>query len=582
MTRRPLLVASAATAALALCAASGTAAAATTSTKAAGRGTSTLSLLDLKVGGHTLSLADIALLSDTIASPRVSQVAVTPLVVDGTAYGRQVVDQTTSPKSVGAISGPSAIAPFATLTSPAINLVATGGPSNQAGTSSLGALKVLGLPVNLGGSLQAASAVSGLTGASGLKTVTLKNLALPSIADILGALGLDLSALPVGTLDELVSSLELVNGAIGSAEGAVDTAQSALNTATAALTSRTASLTSAQSGLTTAQATLTSATTALNGILGPLSLSIAQFEALSALAQQALDPTNSLGLLSAYQSYTSAQSAVTAATALVATAQGLVNSAQALVTTLTSTLTGALSTLLNAIMGVLDGTPLVSLQSLEVTTRAVASSASKGGQHAEVVGGVVKGLNVLGVDVLDSALGSSTLDLEGALTSKLAEVNGLISDVTGTLSEVLSTVPSLPALDIPAPVIGLLTKSASTSISGGFGRASTAVHALSISLPAITLPTAVAVPGAAALPGLDGVTQVAGKLTSAPLSMDMLTLHDQAAFRPALAGSTPGTGTTGTPGDHLAGTGLPAGVAVMALFSAAAALVLRRRTLATV
>jgi hypothetical protein len=275
----------------------------------------------------------------------------------------------------------------------------------------------------------------------------------------------------------------------------------------------------------------------------------------------------------------SADSAATAAQAAVDAAQALVDTAQALVITLTGTLTGALTTLLNAVMGVLNNTPLVSLQSLEVSTRAAVSSASKGGQHAEVVGGVVKGLKVLGVDVLDAALGSSTLDLEGAVTSKLAEVNGLIAEVTGTLSDVLSSIPTLPALDIPAPVIGLLTKSTSTSISGGFGRASTALHALSISLPAITLPTSVAVPGAANLPGLEGVTQTAGKLTSAPLSMDMLTLHDQAAFRPALAGSNPGTGTPNDSG--LAGTGLPTGVAAMALLLSLSALLLRRRVLVT-
>ena len=84
MTRRPLLALTAATAALALCAAPGTAAAAST---AAGRGTSSLSVLSLTVAGHTLSLADLSLVSDTIASPRVSSVSLTPVTVDGTAYG---------------------------------------------------------------------------------------------------------------------------------------------------------------------------------------------------------------------------------------------------------------------------------------------------------------------------------------------------------------------------------------------------------------------------------------------------------------------------------------------------------------
>jgi hypothetical protein len=571
VTRRPLLVVSATTAALALCAASGTAAAATTSSKAAGRGTSTLTLLDLAVGGHQISLADLSLTSDTIASPRVSSVSVTPVTVDGTAYGKQTVNQSSSPKTVGGLSAPSAIAPFATLTSPAIDVSATGGPSNHAGTSSLGNVKVLGMPLSLAGALSAASAVSSTTGASGTKTVTLKNLALPSIKDVLAALGLDLSKLPTGTLDELVSQLELVNVAITTAEDAVDTAQDAVDDATATLTQKSSDLSDAQATLTSATTTLTGLISANSAVLVPLGIDdLASLLSASPVDLAAAEAAVS-GLASAEAAYAAAQTAVT-------TAQAAVDTAQAALDTVTATLTGALSTLKGLLTGVLDATPLVSLQSLEVATRAVASSASKGGQHAEVVGGVVKGLKVMGVDVLDAALGSSTLDLEGAITSKLAEVNGVIADVTGTLSDVLSNVPSLPALDIPAPVVGLLTKSASTSISGGFGRATTTVHALSISLPKITLPTSVAVPGAASLPGLAGVDQVAGLLSSAPLSIDMMTLHDQAAFRPALAG----TGTPGSNGGkNLAGTGMPAGAATMALLLMGTALVMRRRFFVT-
>jgi hypothetical protein len=403
--------------------------------------------------------------------------------------------------------------------------------------------------------------------------VTLKNLSLPSINDVLGALGLNLSALPTGTLDELVSQLELVNVAITTAEDAVDTAQDAVDDAQADLATKTAALATATSTLNTASAALTSLITTNSALLTPFGIT----DLTSLLGAS---PTN-LGLAEAavptlapaLTTYTNAKTAVDAA-------QGLVDTAQALVGTVTATLNSALSTLKGLLTGVLDSTPLVSLGSLEVATRAVASSASKGGQHAEVVGGVVKGLKVMGVDVLDTALGSSTLDLTGTVTAKLAEVNGVIADVTGTLSDVLSNVPGLPALDIPAPVVGLLTKSASTSISNGFGRATTTVNALSISLPKITLPTSVAVPGAASLPGLAGVDQVAGLLSSAPLSIDMLTLHDQAAFRPAAVG------TTGTPGKNggkdLAGTGLPTGVATMALLLVGAALVMRRRFFATV
>lgn len=582
---RPLLVTTAAAAALTLCAASGTASAATTSSKAVGRGTSSLSLLSLAVGGHELSLADLSLVSDTIASPRISSVAVTPVTVDGTAYGRQTVNQSSSPKSVAPVSAPGAIAPFANLTSPTIDVKATSGPSNQAGATSLGSVKVLGMPVKLAGALQAATAVSSTNGASGLKTVTIDDLALPSIADVLGALGLDLSALPVASLDDLVDALELVNGAVSTAEGAVDTAQTAVDSATADLASKTSALTAAQGTLTTAQATLTTATSALSALIAANSALLTPLgitDVASLLAASPVDLTTAEGLVptlaTTLSSYTAADAAVTTATTAVATAQALVDTAQALVTTVTNTLTAALNTLLGALMAVLDATPLVSLDSLEVTTRAVATSASKGGQTAEVVGGVVKGLKVLGVDVLDVALGSSTLNLASVASSALADVNDVMDEVTGALSEVLSTIPSLPALDIPAPNVTLLTKKASTSISGGFGRASTTVQGLTISLPAITLPTSVAVPAAAGLPALDGVDQVAGLLSSAPLSIGLVTLHDQAAFAPSLTSGAPGTAG---PGGHLADTGVPAGVAVLSIMLVGGALLVRRRMLVT-
>jgi MYXO-CTERM domain-containing protein len=54
-----------------------------------------------------------------------------------------------------------------------------------------------------------------------------------------------------------------------------------------------------------------------------------------------------------------------------------------------------------------------------------------------------------------------------------------------------------------------------------------------------------------------------------------MTLHDQAAFRPALT-STPGGSSNGK---NLAGTGMPAGVAIMALLLLGAGLVTRRRVL---
>ena len=114
----------------------------------------------------------------------------------------------------------------------------------------------------------------------------------------------------------------------------------------------------------------------------------------------------------------------------------------------------------------------------------------------------------------------------------------------------------------------------------GFGKALTNVSGLSISLPAVTIPTALALPNAANLPALGGVTQVANQLTSAPLSIDMLTLSDQSAFRPALLPGqvTPPTGQRPTVNPpQLPRTGLPIGFTALSGAADRLALVLRRR-----
>jgi hypothetical protein len=593
VNRRPLLASTAALAALTLAAASGTAAGAT-ATPAAGSASTTLSVLRVLAGGHDLSAVDLALRSDTTSSPRVSRIDITPITADGTAYGRVVVNQANSPQGVSALSTPSALSPYAQLVSPALTASATSLPSNQIGAASLGSLKVLGLPVALGGALQAASSVTGTGGASAGKTVTLSNVALPSIADVLAALGLDLSKLPVGSLSTLLSQLDLVTSAVTTAQNAVNTAQSAVDAQVATLAGLTATLTTDQGLLATAQTTLTTATSALQTLLndplvtaltGGVPLTVAQFEALVASADPLVALIEAIPVVgplvtSAQTDYVSALAAVTAAQNVVALAQAAVDAAQALLTTLTATLTSAISTLLGAITGVLDATPLVSLTKLELSTKALVTSATTGGQSAQIVGGTISGLKVLGTDVLQTALGSSTIDLSALAGTAVTTLTSTISGLTGTLSSVLSSIPGLPVLDIPAPKIGLLTKSTSTSISGGYGRASTLITGLSITLPSITLPTSVALPGAVNLPAMDGITQVAGQLTSAPVTVSLLTLRDQAAFRPAVAGTGTTGGTNGSQdGGSLPDTGLPVGVAALSLLLVGGALALRRKVL---
>jgi LPXTG-motif cell wall-anchored protein len=318
-------------------------------------------------------------------------------------------------------------------------------------------------------------------------------------------------------------------------------------------------------------------------------------------AQTALNAANA--------SVAAASSAVTTATNDLATAQSAVDVAQAAVNALKNTIAAIQTTidglqkvldaavaalrnlltgvqplidqLLGAIMAVLDGTPLVSFDSLSVVTEAIASSNTSGGQTAKVVGGELVGLEVLGTDVLSNVLGTSSVDLLDLVGGTLADVNGLIAELTGTLSSVLSTVPQFPTLSIPAPQVGLLQKSATTDIVNGFGVASTSVKGLSLTLPSVSIPTALALPGAAELPALDGITQVAGLLTSAPVKVDVATLSSNSRFAPAVV-AAPGTGTptTGTPtgaAPQLPRTGPTQALAVLGLVLMAGAVIARRR-----
>ncbi|MCU1621909.1 MAG: hypothetical protein JWL79_754 [Frankiales bacterium] len=571
MRTRPVLATTAAVAAIGLCIASSSASAAT-ATPAKGKATSVLSLLQVTAAGHALRVGDLTLSSDTLTGKALSSISVTPVVADGTAIGQQSITPANSPLTSPSASSPGALAGLLSVTSPVFGAAATTLPSAQAGAASLGSLKVLGLTVPLNGTLDLSSAVNKTTGAVSSKQVVISGLALPSIADLLAALGLDLTKLPVATLNTLVTQLGLVTSAIS-------TAQAAASSALAQVTAATATLATATGTLTSATSNLTSATTTLQGLLSQIpaanliglpagSNTVAGFLTLPTATQTLLAATVP-GTAAAVTAVTTAQGLVTTATAAVATAQ-------AALTSLTAALQAALAPLLALLTGVLDSTPLLSIDKLSISSKALASSNKAGGQQAQVLGGTLTGLHVLGTDVLDSVLGTSSINLVDLVGSTATQLTSTINGLTGTLSSVLSSVPGLPTLKIPAPQITLLTKTAVTSISGGFGRASTSVTGLKIALPAITLPSAIALPGAAALPGLSLLN---GLLTSSPITMSLATLSDQAAFAPAVvaAPTTPTTPTTGPTTPTLPTTGLPAGLAVLALLSIGGALVVRRR-----
>jgi multidrug efflux pump subunit AcrA (membrane-fusion protein) len=590
-------------AALLIGAAAGPAAARSTAVDAApaaGTATSALEILSLALANHTLKVGNLALVSDTVSGDPVSKVVVTPLTLDGTAYGEQTVTPASSPATVPVVDSsavvPAALAGLAAVKSPAFDVSAsnTDGASSKAGAASLGSVSVLGIPLSLDGTVDVSSLVD-TSNALGEKNVTVKNVALPSIADLLAALGLDLPKLPIDTLTNLLKGLNLTSTAVATAQKAltdaqaasaaataaaqkaVDDQQAVVNAATADLAAKVSALDAAKTTLATAQSTLAAAQAAV-----------------AALPLGAVVPANlTAAVTSAQASVTTAQTAVTAAQAAVDAAQKVLTDATTLLNSLLATLNGLLAqvapqldALLAAITGLLDGTPLVSIDSISIQTQALVTSAEEGGQTAKIVGGEVVGLHVLGTDVLNNVLGSSSVDVLDLVGSTLTSVNTAISGLTGTLSSVLSNVPSLPSLSIPAPQIGLFTKSTSTDIAGGFGLAQNSLKALTITIPAITLPAAVALPNAASLPAISGLpvsgalgTAAVGDLVSKPITLGLVTLSEQSKFHPAVTaapgGATPPTATPETP--NLATTGMPAGIALFAILLIGGALVLRRR-----
>src|SRR4051812_35625259 len=181
----------------------GSAAADSTANKTGGSGSSVAEVLSLKVQAlglpaHSLSAVTTTLGATTLANPFSAVINVKPLVADGTAIGEQTItaQNTSTTKSVGGLTK-SVAGGVAALRSPGVTVKAAADAKQAAATltsQGVGGLGLLGLNLNaFSANLNFGSTVAnGVSDAS--KTVDIKNLALPSILDLLDALGL-----PVGS-----------------------------------------------------------------------------------------------------------------------------------------------------------------------------------------------------------------------------------------------------------------------------------------------------------------------------------------------------------------------------------------------
>jgi hypothetical protein len=242
---------------------------------AVGTARSELTLLNLSVGGQPLTVGQLVLNTSRDDGTSVF----TALTRNGTAYGQHSL-------SAGSVEIPSlhsdtvlpdAVSKLVTVVTPAASMTAGAG-STRAGFDSLGSVSILGLPLAIDGTLSTATGVDG--GRAGAeKTLVVRNLALPSIGGLLGALGLDITKLPSSTLNTLVEKLGIVDGPVTDARAALEAALAPVRAqltaaekqvadAQATVDAAKADVTQATTDVATAAATLDAATKALQSVLG--------------------------------------------------------------------------------------------------------------------------------------------------------------------------------------------------------------------------------------------------------------------------------------------------------------------------
>ena len=559
---RPVLVALALGTVLPVSAAS-----AATGVAAAGSAVSSATLASLSIGdltvagqeltGHEVSVATLSAVAQTLSqdAPAVSFV---PITLDGVKTGEVTVTPSNSPKTVGAVATGALPLNVLSASSPSATLTATkaaAGPVSGL-TASLGELSVLGMPLSLEGGVKVGSATDAAKSQAS-KTLTITDVSLPNLSDLLAALGIDLAKLPVDTLNGLIDSLQLeitsaAQTAIDSANAAVDAADGAVDTALAAYQSAVTTLTTETSELDAELATaIIPASPALPApITAPLDH--ADWDALAATAegqayQTAFEAANAAdtGLIAAIAAYESAKTAADAA-------QDAYESALAAIQPLVDDLA-------EAVDGVLAANPLLTIDAAEIGTNALA-----GATKTAAVTGYVSGVKVLGTDVLQTVTGNTKLDVAALSSTVASQVNAALATATGALSSVLSSATGATGLVVPAPSVKVMTKQTSTGMDGAFGIANVLVTALQVDLGSVTVPDAFALAGAGDLPG---ILPTSTGFKTAPMSVKVGQLAEAARFRPASSGANPGS--------HPA-TGAPYGLAAIAVIGTALAFGIRR------
>ena len=537
-----------------------TAAEAATGVTAAGSALSSATLVEVSIGAladlveaQSVSVGSLSATAQTVTSAAPS-VTFVPITLNGVETGAVTVTPANSPQTVGAVSTSALPTDAVSATSPAATLTAsknTAGPQSSL-TTSLGSASILGLPITLDGGLDVGSATDSSHSQAG-KVLTISGVSLPSLADLLAALGIDLAKLPVPTLNALVSQLPVsldaaTQTAIDAANSAIDTAAQNVADAEQAVTDATADLAAAAAAFDSALSSANLGAAVLpSGVSAPLDHQ--DWDTMSGTpdgqAAQAIILAANPGLSDTAQDYEDAKVALAAADSAVAPLQAVLDTAAGV--------------LAGIVAGVLDDTALASVGAAEVSTKAAVGTAK-----TATVTGFVEGVEVMGQDVLAAVTGDSKVDAAALVGDVADDVNAALATLGATLSNILSGVTGATGLVVPAPSIEVLTKTTETGVDGAYGTATATVTALSISLGSVTIPAIYALDDAGDLPGIGAITD---GFSTAPLSVNVGVLSETARFRPA----------TIPAGPTLPATGVPSGLAIVAVIGTAFAVGARRR-----
>ena len=499
------------------------------STASHGKATSSLTILSLRIGGQSVALGNVVAVAGNASGARVARLVVTPVTYNFPAAGQSgtIGQQTITPKngSTTVPPSPSSIAlpnGLGSVKGPTFAATAVKDASEVLATAKLDALgnvTLAGVPLDLHAASLTHQAKVVSTGATAEKSLSLGDLALPSLTDLLASLGLDLNAtldqLTQGKLTQLVGLVASTqSGAIATANSAVDAAQAGVTQAGAApaatFAAAQAQLAAAQSDATAMNNAFDTAWSTAYGALGPAqaaldaALTTAGLSAPLTAAQFDDAVQNNATLLAALQTAFGATETTLASLAAAAVAaDDLATAVNALVDALQN-LVDKVLTKLNA-----DGDPLASLGGVKLTTKAIAAGTPK----------AAASLTVASVDVLGQ-------------TASLSTVTDALDTVGSTLASVLN---SVPGVTFTPPSIAIGKPSHSTRTSGTTRFASASVKGVTVNLPTLALSGA-ALP--LALPG--GINSGAGALVLGDLT-------ESASWTPSSAQNSPVPGGAGGP-----------------------------------